>query len=54
MTKWTKNKAITCDNWIGKQRQNPKWTKKLRIDWSCLFFITSVSGVQVIQIIRTI
>ena len=39
MTKWTKNKAITCDNWIGKQRQNPKWTKKLRIDWSCLFLL---------------
>ena len=22
----------------GKQKQKPKWTKKLRIDWSCLFY----------------
>ena len=51
-----KNKAITCDNWIDKQRQNPKWTKKAT-DWLVVLFffiITPVSGVQVIPIIRTI
>ena len=29
----------------GKQKQKPKWTEKLRIDWSCHFF-TPVWGVQ--------
>ena len=26
----------------GKQKQKPKWTEKLRIDWSCHFFYSSM------------
>ena len=51
----SKNKAITCDNWIDNKGKIQNGLKKLRIDWSCFFFfITPVSGVQVIPIIRTI
>ena len=26
----------------GKQKQKPKWTEKLRIDWPCHFFYSSM------------